>query len=219
MLANETYAPTTNTHAPINNYRGGMTPAMKPAISAKLAAVASDDLKMIKGIGPVIEKALNAEGIRHYRQIARFNAANVQWVNSHLDFPGRIEREEWISQAKVLVAQQEAEALLAKQEAELVSEEVKPTLLTQPRNGIADDLKRIKGIGLVLEKALQNLGIYHYYQLAALTNANAKWIEKHIFFPGVIKRENWPGQAHALRVGKGTEYSGRFDTGKTPYQE
>lgn len=64
----------------------------------------ADDLKKISGVGPGIEKTLNKLGIFHYRQIAAFNPDNVAWVDQHLRFKGRIEREKWIEQAKTLAS-------------------------------------------------------------------------------------------------------------------
>jgi predicted flap endonuclease-1-like 5' DNA nuclease len=63
-----------------------------------------DDLKKISGIGPAIEKTLHELGIYHFRQIADFTPDNVVWVNEHLRFKGRIEREDWIGQAGKLAA-------------------------------------------------------------------------------------------------------------------
>jgi NADH-quinone oxidoreductase subunit E len=63
-----------------------------------------DDLKKIKGIGPVFEKELNAGGIYYYRQIAAWKAADIKTVESEAltRFPGRIKRDEWVKQAKKL---------------------------------------------------------------------------------------------------------------------
>lgn len=69
----------------------------------------ADDLKLISGVGPKLEKTLNGLGIFHFWQIAEFTPDNVAWVDRHLRFKGRIEREKWISQAKVLAAGQETE--------------------------------------------------------------------------------------------------------------
>ena len=63
-----------------------------------------DDLKLIKGIGPVIEKDLNGMGIHSYRQIADFKSDDITAVDNALDFPGRIERDEWIPQARSLLS-------------------------------------------------------------------------------------------------------------------
>lgn len=64
-----------------------------------------DDLQRIKGVGPKIEGILNELGIYHFSQIADFTEENVAWVNSHLRFKGRIQREKWIEQAKAFAAE------------------------------------------------------------------------------------------------------------------
>ncbi len=63
-----------------------------------------DDLQQISGIGPGIERTLHRLGIFHFRQIAAFTPDNIAWVNQRLRFKGRIEREDWIGQAKRLAA-------------------------------------------------------------------------------------------------------------------
>jgi len=62
-----------------------------------------DDLKVISGIGPKFEGDLNSKGIYYYRQIANWKAADVKMVEGVIDsFPGRIQRDEWVKQAKKL---------------------------------------------------------------------------------------------------------------------
>ena len=80
----------------------------KPEI-VEVAAGEEDDLKRIKGIGPVNEKALNELGIFKFTQIAAWTPANVDWVEDFMSFPGRIEREDWIAQAKTLAEGDETE--------------------------------------------------------------------------------------------------------------
>lgn len=63
-----------------------------------------DDLKRIRGIGVLIEKKLNSMGITHYDQIANWSAADIDRVSHVLDFKGRIERENWVEQARILAA-------------------------------------------------------------------------------------------------------------------
>lgn len=82
-------------------------PATKKALSApkKLDAPRNDqkdNLKVIKGIGPKIEGQLNALGVYHFDQIAEWNRATIGWVDDHLSFKGRIDREKWVQQAKTL---------------------------------------------------------------------------------------------------------------------
>ncbi|MCP4935455.1 MAG: 30S ribosomal protein S2 [bacterium] len=59
----------------------------------------ADDLKMISGVGPVLEKKLNGIGIFHYRQIAAFTKTDIIAVDDVLDFKGRIDRDGWLEQA------------------------------------------------------------------------------------------------------------------------
>jgi predicted flap endonuclease-1-like 5' DNA nuclease len=65
-----------------------------------------DDLKRINGIGPGIEKTLHELGIWHFRQIAELTPDNIAWIDQRLRFRGRIEREDWIGQAKRLASGQ-----------------------------------------------------------------------------------------------------------------
>lgn len=63
----------------------------------------ADDLKKIRGVGPVLERTLNQLGIYFFDQVASLSADEIDWVTYHLDtFPGRIERDEWVSQAREL---------------------------------------------------------------------------------------------------------------------
>ncbi len=64
----------------------------------------ADDLRQIKGIGPKIAAILDELGIRRFEQIAAWTPENVEWINGHLKFKGRVEREQWIEQAQALVA-------------------------------------------------------------------------------------------------------------------
>jgi len=68
-----------------------------------------DDLKKLKGVGPKLEEKLNALGFWHFRQIAAWTPAEVAWVDDQLTFKGRIERDDWIGQAKILAAGGETE--------------------------------------------------------------------------------------------------------------
>lgn len=59
-----------------------------------------DDLKQIKGIGPVLEQRLHREGIHYFRQIAQWQPEDVRAVAARLSaFKGRIERDQWVAQA------------------------------------------------------------------------------------------------------------------------
>lgn len=64
-----------------------------------------DDLKLIKGVGPSLEKQLNALGVYTFDQLAGFASPDLQWIDDNLtSFKGRCFRDDWIGQAKVLMA-------------------------------------------------------------------------------------------------------------------
>lgn len=64
----------------------------------------ADNLQQITGIGPKLEKTLHSLGFYHFDQIAAWTKGEVAWVDAHLRFKGRIERERWLSQAGRLAA-------------------------------------------------------------------------------------------------------------------
>ncbi|QND55319.1 NADH-quinone oxidoreductase subunit E [Mesorhizobium huakuii] len=87
------------------------TPAAKPAKPSledknrpagidRPAAV--DDLKLISGVGPKIEGVLHTLGIFTFAQVASWKKAERDWVDGYLSFHGRIERDDWVKQAKAL---------------------------------------------------------------------------------------------------------------------
>jgi len=64
----------------------------------------ADDLKMIKGVGPQLEKQLNALGVYKFDQLASFGEADFQWIDDNLtSFKGRWSRDDWGGQAKALM--------------------------------------------------------------------------------------------------------------------
>jgi predicted flap endonuclease-1-like 5' DNA nuclease len=63
-----------------------------------------DDLKRIKGIGFQIEKKLNSLGVTSYEDIANWTSDDIERISQSLDFKGRIQRENWVEQARILSA-------------------------------------------------------------------------------------------------------------------
>ncbi|RWN52326.1 NADH-quinone oxidoreductase subunit E [Mesorhizobium sp.] len=72
----------------------------RPAGIARPALV--DDLKLISGVGPNIEGTLHSLGIFTYVQVASWTKAERAWVDGYLSLRGRIERDDWVKQAKAL---------------------------------------------------------------------------------------------------------------------
>ena len=89
-----------------------------------------------------------------------------------------------------------------------------PLLLSAPRNGIKDNLTRIKGIGVKIDETLNTIGIYHFDQIANWNSEHVVWVDKNIAFPGRVEREQWVEQAKKLAAGEETEFSKRVDEGK-----
>lgn len=69
-----------------------------------------DDLTLIKGVGPKLAKLCNSLGFYHFDQIAAWSADEVAWVDQNLEgFKGRVSRDGWVSQAKILASGGETE--------------------------------------------------------------------------------------------------------------
>lgn len=92
----------------------------------------------------------------------------------------------------------------------------RPAGLVAPREGAADDLKRIKGIGKQNEARLNALGIWHFDQIAAWSPENIAWAGSFLAFVGRIEREDWVGQAEILAAGGTTEFAARVEAGEVP---
>ncbi len=197
--------------------------AARPKTAAIIAPVKKDDLKLIIGIGPQNEARLNALGVMTFAQIASWSKKDQADYGDRLAFPGRIEREEWVKQAKILAKGGTVGASKRSDKAELVNAPVKaasadmskaPKRLEKPRGGKADNLTLIGGVGNALEKRLFGLGIFHFDQIAKLSEAEAAWLGAEIGFPGRVQRENWRGEAKTLAAGGTTEHAKRVESGK-----
>ncbi len=83
-------------------------PATKPSAEpagTQAPPSARDDLKRIKGVGPKLEKMLNALGVTSFAQIAEWDEADIDRIDPQLgNFQGRIRRDSWVEQAKFLAS-------------------------------------------------------------------------------------------------------------------
>ena len=83
--------------------------AKKPDGPVRLSAPRkgkADDLKEIEGIGPALEKLCNSLGFYHFDQIAGWSDADVAWVDANMKtFKGRIVRDKWIAQSKIILSE------------------------------------------------------------------------------------------------------------------
>ncbi|HLN09553.1 MAG TPA: cell envelope biogenesis protein TolA [Xanthobacteraceae bacterium] len=95
----------------------------------------------------------------------------------------------------------------------------KPLGLAAAHDGQADDLTRIKGIGPRNEQICNDLGVFHFFQIADWTPEEAIWVGHHIAFPGRIEREHWIAQARLLAAGGDTEHSAGVRAGTITVDE
>lgn len=88
--------------------------------------------------------------------------------------------------------------------------DAKPVTLSAPRDGGADDLKLIKGVGPKLEGVCHKLGFYHFDQIANLTDQEVAWVDANLEgFRGRVTRDDWVAQAKILAAGGETEFSAK----------
>jgi predicted flap endonuclease-1-like 5' DNA nuclease len=158
-----------------------------------------DDLKMISGIGPFIEERLHALDIYTFRQISKFTAQDIDTINDAIVyFSGRIERDEWVVQARELVHSKDNRTQLFQR----ISE--KKERIYYDRIGIAhkdeaDDLTIISGIGGWIKEKLNVLDIYTFRQISNFTKEDIEAVTEAIeYFPGRIERDEWILQAREL---------------------
>lgn len=99
-------------------------------------------------------------------------------------------------------------------EIEAVEDAIRPEALSGARDGGADDLKMIKGVGPKLEIMLNELGFYHFDQIAGWSAAEVAWVNDNLTgFKGRVSRDNWVEQARKLASGQETEFSKRVSDG------
>ena len=95
-----------------------------------------------------------------------------------------------------------------------VSADGKPEGMAAPRNGQADDLKQIKGVGPKLEAMLNEMGYWHFDQIAAWRAAEVAWVDENLEgFKGRVSRDDWVSQAKILAAGGSTAFSDKVEKG------
>ena len=190
------------------NVLTGVSGVTRTFAAASIVLV-KDDLQVIKGIGPFLEEKLNALGITTYRQIANMDSDLEDQVNEAIEFfPGRVKRDQWVTQAKILLGEDvKLDEKALKQTEELQRVAAKAESIDFATLGVAtaadkDDLQTIKGIGPFIEEKLYALGIYTFSQVSKMTPEIEEEVNVAIeFFPGRVKRDEWARQAGELLRG------------------
>lgn len=90
----------------------------------------------------------------------------------------------------------------------------KPRSMTAPRKAGADDLKMIKGVGPKLEIMLNELGFFHFDQIAGWSASEVAWVNDNLTgFKDRVISDNWVDQARKLASGQETEFGKRGSDG------
>jgi len=159
----------------------------------------ADDLTIISGIGGWIQEKLNALDIYTFQQISNFTKEDIVAVTDAIEFfPGRIERDEWILQARELIR-------IAGKKSDLLKRiRDRQGRIYYDRLGIAhkheaNNLTLIDGLGLWVEERLNTLGIYTFSQISKLTHTDIEIITEVLeIIPGRIEQDKWVEQAREL---------------------
>lgn len=93
-------------------------------------------------------------------------------------------------------------------------QEKEPELLKEARGGKPDDLKKLKGVGPKLEATLNELGFFHFDQVASWGQQEVAWVDSRLKFKGRIERDGWIEQAKVLASGGETDFSKRVEAGE-----
>jgi len=149
-----------------------------------------DDLTLINGVGPFLEKKLNQAGVFTYQQISDWDKTTIEQVTRKIGFfPGRIEQDNWVGQAARLL-QMKAENPKA-----FTKEEVHPS---NPK-----DLKIIAGIGPKTEVLLKNNGVRNWVELASTDVERLRAILRDAGAPfDTLNPSTWPEQARLASNGE-----------------
>lgn len=85
-------------------------PAVRPATLAAPLDGGADNLMRLKGVGPKFAEMLNANGVYHFSQIAAWGPSEIAWIEGNIEgFTGRVVRDDWVGQSKILAAGGETE--------------------------------------------------------------------------------------------------------------
>ena len=91
--------------AKASDAEAGASVGKKPSTLNAPRDTGADDLKMIKGVGPKLEKLLNSMGFYHFDQIGKWGQDELAWVDQNLEgFKGRATRDAWVDQAQKLAS-------------------------------------------------------------------------------------------------------------------
>jgi len=222
-----------------------MASAVAPeAVAAAPVAAAQeelgDDFTRIRGIDAGLRDRLKKDGVWRFQDLATLTRADVEELEARYGLAiGRIEAQNWLGQAHILATGGETyysrrvdsgmpvpdyavpEAAVAETPAPTATEPVQPGTL--PRSGEphgpGDDLTRVRGIDIDIQRHLNELGIRHFADLASLNATDVETVARQLGLGNRIGEENWLGQADVLATGGETYYARRTVTATAPEPE
>ncbi len=156
-----------------------------------------DNLKRLKGLGPFVEKKMNAIGIFSFHQLVNLNIKDQKQLNELLELPkNKFQKDEWVIQAKKILG--------IKDSPETILERIKErkSAVNFNRIGIAktkDELQKINGVGPFIEKKLNAIEIFTFKQIAKFNSKDIAIVNEVIeLTPGHIEADMWVKQAKEL---------------------
>lgn len=187
--------------APVADAAAPVAEAKQPRTAAPAAAAASDDKVLVKPSARLAgqEELATRKGSWKYEKPAEAAPAKAAPAKK--------------APAAKAAANKDASAASTTARAP-VAADGKPEMLDAPRDGVADDLKQIRGVGPKLEGLLNEMGIYHFSQVAGWRKKEVEWADQNLVgFKGRVSRDEWVKQAKVLAKGGSTEFSNKVKKG------
>ncbi|MEL6656626.1 MAG: helix-hairpin-helix domain-containing protein [Bacteroidota bacterium] len=171
-----------------------------------------DDLTKIEGLGGFLAKKLNSQGVFSYAEIASWTPDRIEAITEMIGYiPGRIEKDNWVGQAALLLQQQAQEGSAVESYDEPKAEAQEEVAAT-PKGIKEGDLKIIEGIGPKIEKVLKGAGINDWAALAGTEPGRLKEILEEA--GDRFRMHNpytWPLQARLAAAGRWEEFKNYQD--------
>lgn len=127
---------------------------------------------------------------RRRRQRQEHVSRDEEVVHDDDDAEGEFDEPEYLSEETI-----HAESDTSEEEFEIETEAFG---LEEPRGGKSDNLTKISGIGAKTQELLNELGVFHFDQIAGWSAVEVMAVDEMLPFRGQIERDNWVGQAKAL---------------------
>lgn len=143
-------------------------------------------------------RSMSDLNLRHWQNTARFLEGLPAWMQVPHVMTGSVltDRFDQMRRAKASPAKPKKTKPAAPKKAAPQDEapSLTPELLTRP-DGTPDDLTRIKGIGPKLSGKLNEMGVFHFRQIASWSDDQVEWVDQGVSGKGRVAREQWVSQA------------------------